>query len=99
MVQPVEFCSDLFLLPLGQPPVDMIDLMTNSYIRNSDPVPPTPPPRPEPNDAKIDSNYHDILLNNLEFNNNAFVSEVLTKSTTTNLSTIYESREAEQEDL
>lgn len=99
-LQPVEFCSDLFLLPLGLPPVDMIDLMTNTYIRNSDPVPPTPPPRPLPNESnnpKGDSTYYDILVNNLEFNNNAFVSEVMSKSTVTNLSTIYESRETEQD--
>jgi len=78
---------------LGQPPVDTIDLMTNTYLRNADPVPPIPLPR----DPKVDSNYYDILLNNLEFNNNAFVSDVLKKTPGTNLSTIYESHETEQE--
>jgi len=33
----------------------------------------------------------------LEFNNNAFVSDVLKKTPGTNLSTIYESHETEQE--
>jgi hypothetical protein len=75
----VEFCSDMFLLPLGLPPVDSIDLHTNTYLRNPGPVPPTPPPRPVPQ-SRPDQTYYEILLNKLEFNNNAYVSDVLSKN-------------------
>ena len=96
----------MFLLPLGLPPVDTIDLTTNSYLRNPGPGPPTPPPRPlPPLQQKSDQTYYEILLNKLEFNNNAYVSDVLSKNTSTypdqipnntRLEPIYESHENEQ---
>ena len=42
-VQPVEFCSDVFLLPLGEPHYDSIDLSTNNYVKYPSPSPPGPP--------------------------------------------------------
>ena len=70
----------MFLLPLGLPPVDSIDLHTNTYLRNPGPIPPTPPPRPVPQ-PRPDQTYYEILLNKLEFNNNAYVSDILSKNT------------------
>jgi len=98
----------MFLLPLGLPPIDTLDLNTNSYLRNPGPVPPTPPPRPLPTPhQKTDQTYYEILLNKLEFNNNAYVSDVLSKNASTYpdsvpnnakpvLDPIYESHESEQ---
>lgn len=87
-LKPVEFCSDMFLLPLGLPPIDTLDLHTNSYLRNPGPLPPTPPPRPLPPPLlqKPEQTYYEILLNKLEFNNNAYVSDVLSKNTSSSSS-------------
>ena len=44
--KPVEFCSDMFLLPLGVPPIHSIDQGSDTYLRNPRPDP--PPTRTEP---------------------------------------------------
>ena len=76
--QPVEFCSDVFLLPLGVPHYDSIDLNTNSYVKYPDPCPGPPlPPKRFPPETK---NYYDLLVDKLEFNNNQYVSNVLSRS-------------------
>ena len=87
-LKPVEFCSDVFLLPLGMPQVDSIDLRSNTYIRHPRPEPPSPPIRVipaqfagQPDQTPItlpkDLSYHDILADKLEFNNNLYVESVL----------------------
>ena len=74
----MEFCSDMFLLPLGVPPIDSIDLDRDTYIR--------PDPKPNPPKRNFvsgivpkssDLSYYDFLINKLEFNNNDFVSKIL----------------------
>jgi hypothetical protein len=56
-VQPVEFCSDVFLLPLGSPPQDYLD----SEDTDSE-MPPNPPP--------LDPAIYHMLLKSMEKNNN-----------------------------
>ena len=77
----MEFCSDMFLLPLGVPPIDSIDLDRDTYIR--------PDPKPNPPKRNFvsgivpkssDLSYYDFLINKLEFNNNDFVSKILSTS-------------------
>ena len=58
--QPVEFCSDVFLLPLGSPPKDTLDL-TDSEDENSERLPPNPPP--------LDPAIYEILMQSLDNNN------------------------------
>jgi hypothetical protein len=58
-LQPVEFCSDVFLLPLGSPPQDLLD----SEDTDSD-TPPNPPP-------PLDPAIYDMLLKSMENNNNS----------------------------
>ena len=80
----MEFCSDMFLLPLGVPPIDSIDLDRDTYIR--------PDPKPNPPKRNFvsgivpkssDLSYYDFLINKLEFNNNDFVSKILSTSNKT----------------
>lgn len=83
--QPVEFCSDIFLLPLGVPQIDSIDLETDQYLRNPTRLsaanpPPVPPPRSPArlwNSGERDDSYYEMLVNKLEFNNNSYVQNVL----------------------
>ena len=104
-IKPVEFCSDMFLLPLGVPPIDTLDLNTNTYLRT---------PRPEPPPRTFISNiipkspdisYYELLLNKLEFNNNDFVQKLLSKSNPPSppnrrrLEPIFESQESDSEVL
>ena len=79
----MEFCSDMFLLPLGVPPIDSIDLDRDTYIR--------PDPKPNPPKRNFvsgiipkssDLSYYDFLINKLEFNNNDFVSKILSSNKT-----------------
>ena len=59
--QPLEFCSDVFLLPLGSPPKDTLDL-TDSEDESSEPLaPPAPPP--------LDPALFEILMQSLDNNN------------------------------
>ena len=78
--KPVEFCSDMFLLPLGIPPIDSIDLGSDSYIRNPRPDPPPREfiPNVVPKSPDMLS-YYEMLLSKLEFNNNEYVNSVLSK--------------------
>ena len=108
--QPLEFCSDMFLLPLGFPnTVESIDLSTNAYVKYPCPIP--PPPRTStlnqgfPKDSYLNNiidvknpllntltlknqldqkeqSYYEILVNRLEFNNNEYVSKVLSSDAT-----------------
>ena len=80
----MEFCSDMFLLPLGVPPIDSIDLDRDTYIR--------PDPKPNPPKRNFvsaiipkssDLSYYDFLINKLEFNNNDFVSKILSSNNKT----------------
>ena len=74
--QPLEFCSDMFLLPLGFPnTVESIDLSTNAYVKYPCPIP--PPPRTStlnqgfPKDSYL-NNIIDVknpLLNTLTLKN------------------------------
>ena len=103
-LKPIEFCSDMFLLPLGYTnTVDYLDLSTNEYIKCPRP---DPPPRSSGTngDSQKDSylnnmidiknpllntltlknqldqkeqSYYEILINKLEFNNNEYVSKIL----------------------
>ena len=59
-LQPVEFCSDVFLLPLGSPPKDTLDL-TDDEDDSSDRPPPNPPP--------LDPAIYEILMQSLDNNN------------------------------
>ena len=61
LCQPLEFCSDVFLLPLGSPPKDTLDL-TDSEDESSEPLaPPAPPP--------LDPALFEILMQSLDNNN------------------------------
>jgi hypothetical protein len=88
-MQPVEFCSDVFLLPYGGvPQVDSIDLDNNCYINRGADVggrtyqPPAPSPRsPQLGlGALRDKTYYEMLVNRLEFNNNQYVHGVLNRN-------------------
>ncbi len=115
--KPVEFCSDMFLLPLGVPPIDSIDIGADIYLRNLADRPDPPPRTPLlpmfklancSNLLSLDQSYYDLLIDRLEFNNNAYVESVLSKSATakispapsppsrTKLEPIFESRESEE---
>ena len=59
-VQPYEFCSDVFLLPLGSPPKDTLDL-TDSEDEGAERLPPNPPP--------LDPAIYEILMQSLDNNN------------------------------
>jgi len=53
-LQPIEFCSDIFLLPLGEPALDAIDMAADEYARGRRQAPKPParqplPPLPWPN--------------------------------------------------
>ena len=67
----MEFCSDIFLLPLGVPfTIDSIDIDSDTYLKNPRP---DPPPRefiPNIIPKSPDFSYYELLLNKLEFNNN-----------------------------
>ena len=85
--QPVEFCSDVFLLPLGEPHYDSIDMRNDAYVKFPSPSPPGPPTPPRrylyhPNHPHYekDKNYYDLLLDKLAFNNNEYVTNVLSQS-------------------
>ena len=107
-MQPVEFCSDMFLLPLGVPPIDTLDLNTNTYLRTPRP---NPPPRTFISNIipknPVDISYYELLLNKLEFNNNDFVQKLLSKSSIgppsppnrRRLEPIFESQESDAEVL
>ena len=70
----------MFLLPLGIPPIDSIDLGSDSYIRNPRPDPPPREfiPNVVPKSPDMLS-YYEMLLSKLEFNNNEYVNSVLSK--------------------
>ena len=62
--QPVEFCSDVFLLPLGSPPQDTLDSLDSDDEGGdgrSPPLPPSPPP--------LDPALYELLLKSLDNNN------------------------------
>ena len=59
--QPVEFCSDVFLLPLGSPPQDTLDSLDSEDEGDSPPLPPSPPP--------LDPALYELLLKSLDNNN------------------------------
>ena len=59
--QPVEFCSDVFLLPLGSPPKDTLDLSDSEDEKAGEPLPPAPPP--------LDPAIYEILIQSLDNNN------------------------------
>ena len=101
----MEFCSDMFLLPLGVPPIDSIDLGTNSYLRNPKPEPPPRNYIPNIIPKSADLTYYELLLNKLEFNNNDYVANVLSTKpdhdapvppTRHKLEPIFESHESEE---
>ena len=73
----MEFCSDIFLLPLGVPfTIDSIDIDSDTYLKNPRP---DPPPRefiPNIIPKSPDFSYYELLLNKLEFNNNESVKNV-----------------------
>ena len=58
-MQPVEFCSDVFLLPLGSPPLDTLDLIEGDYQPLSSPN--NPPP--------LDPAIYEYLIQSLDNNN------------------------------
>ena len=60
-MQPVEFCSDVFLLPLGSPPLDTLDLIEGDYQPITAPSPHNPPP--------LDPAIYEILIHSLDNNN------------------------------
>ena len=76
-MQPFEFCSDVFLLPLGSPPKDTFDL-TDSEDESHERLPPNPPP--------LDPAIYEILMQSLDNNNRP----PPVKSTNNKLNTIYE---------
>jgi hypothetical protein len=109
----------MFLLPLGMPPIDSIDLGTNTYLRNPRPDPPprniltspnllVPDQMDEPVDDQDMKSYYELLLNKLEFNNNAYVANILSQQSPPpsvsppsppnrlKLPPIYESHESEE---
>ncbi len=100
---PVEFCSDVFLLPLYEPPVDSINMESDTYVRHPRPSPPTPPVRylnpyhtTNPlstltTTAAAQSSYYEILVDKLEFNNNSYVKRVLEKSNPSELGNLLRS--------
>ena len=63
LLQPVEFCSDVFLLPLGSPPQDTLDSLDSEDEGEgrSPPLPPSPPP--------LDPALYELLLKSLDNNN------------------------------
>lgn len=79
----MEFCSDVFLLPLGMPAaVDSIDMDADAFVRDGSQhiqLPPDPPPRNlwHTQHQQTDETYYDLLVNKLEFNNNTYVENVL----------------------
>ena len=86
ILKPVEFCSDVFLLPLGSPPIDTIDINRNIYLRDqlaqvpargNSPTPTSPSSLTSP--LLTNQSYYDLLLSKLEFNNNNYVSNILNK--------------------
>ena len=86
--KPVEFCSDVFLLPLGSPPIDTLDINRNIYLRDPNSVPasllgrgsPSEPLGPSLTSPLVSNqSYYELLLNKLEFNNNNYVSSILNK--------------------
>ena len=93
----------MFLLPLGVPPIDTLDLNTNTYMRTPRP---NPPPRTFISSIipkSPDISYYELLLNKLEFNNNDFVQKLLSKSSNppsppnrTRLEPIFESQESDE---
>ena len=60
-MQPVEFCSDVFLLPLGSPPKDTLDLSDSEDEELGSQLPPNPPP--------LDPAIYEILIQSLDNNN------------------------------
>lgn len=79
-VQPVEFCSDVFLLPLGSPSPDILDFGSDPEGGYPKTLPPLPPPRAVPNMYEsVAKTYCEILQEKLEFNNNNYVSSILNK--------------------
>ena len=60
-MQPVEFCSDVFLLPLGSPPKDTLDLSDSEDEEFGTQLPPNPPP--------LDPAIYEILIQSLDNNN------------------------------
>ena len=83
----MEFCSDIFLLPLGVPfTIDSIDIDSDTYLKNPRP---DPPPRefiPNIIPKSPDFSYYELLLNKLEFNNNNNNNESVIKNNISNLS-------------
>ena len=70
----------MFLLPLGVSPIESIDIDRNTYLRSPKP---NPPPRTYISNIvpkSSDMSYYDFLLNKLEFNNNEYVSKILSDS-------------------
>ena len=61
LLQPVEFCSDVFLLPLGSPPQDTLDSPDSDEEDCGPPLPPSPPP--------LDPALYEMLLQSLDNNN------------------------------
>jgi len=57
----VEFCSDVFLLPLGSPPQDTLDSIDSEEEGDGPPLPPAPPP--------LDPALYELLLQSLDNNN------------------------------
>ena len=60
LCQPLEFCSDVFLLPLGSPPKDTLDLTDSEDESGSQVAPPAPPP--------LDPALFEILMQTLDNN-------------------------------
>lgn len=94
----MEFCSDMFLLPLGVMPIDVIDLEADTYLR--DPLP-NPPPRSFISNIvpkSSDVSYHDFLNQDYvsssdnELNNNVPIPPLRLK----NLEPIFETQESEE---
>ena len=57
-LQPLEFCSDVFLLPLGPPPKDILHLSESEEDLTS------PPPAPPP----LDPALYQQLISSLQSN-------------------------------
>ncbi len=80
----MEFCSDLFLLPFGggMPHVDTIDLDNDCFVVGGSYSPPVPRMNFAPvgeNAGIRDRSYYEMLVNRLEFNNNLYVHDVLSR--------------------
>lgn len=86
----------MFLLPLGVTPIDVIDLDSDTYLR--DPLP-NPPPRsfisnivPKSSDVSYHDFLHDVSSSDSELNNNVPIPPLRLKS----LEPIFETQESDE---